>query len=220
MLARPVRIDFSSQPCSARPASKRSSRWYSWRARLFSATVPPPFALSLSGFFLPMAALSQFAARFGAAGTPRSTAGIRMPTVQRSALVEHSAARMFALVNDIAAYPRRFDWCESAQVLEADDERVVARLDLGFGALRTWFTTENTLSPPHHIAMALRAGPFKRLEGHWRFHALDESACKVTLTLDFEPQSRLLAPAMALGFQGLADRMVDDFVRVADRGAE
>ena len=49
-----------------------------------------------------------------------------MPTIQRSALVEHSAARMFALVNDIAAYPRRFDWCESAQVLEADDAHVVA----------------------------------------------------------------------------------------------
>jgi ribosome-associated toxin RatA of RatAB toxin-antitoxin module len=143
-----------------------------------------------------------------------------MPTIQRSALVEHSAARMFALVNDIAAYPRRFDWCESAQVLEADDEHVVARLDLGFGALRTRFTTENTLSPPHHIAMTLRAGPFKRLDGRWQFHALDECACKVTLTLDFEPQSRLLAPAMTLGFQGLADRMVDDFVRVADRGAE
>jgi ribosome-associated toxin RatA of RatAB toxin-antitoxin module len=143
-----------------------------------------------------------------------------MPTIQRSALVEHSAARMFALVNDIAAYPRRFDWCESAQVLEADDAHVVARLDLGFGALRTWFTTENTLSPPHHIAMTLRAGPFKRLDGRWQFHALDECACKVTLTLDFEPQSRLLGPAMTLGFQGLADRMVDDFVRVADRGEE
>lgn len=143
-----------------------------------------------------------------------------MPTIQRSALVEHSAARMFALVNDIAAYPRRFDWCESAQVLEADEGRVVARLDLGLGALRTWFTTENTLSPPHRIDMALRAGPFKRLDGRWQFHALDESACKVSLTLDFEPQSRLLGPAMALGFQGLADRMVDDFVRVADRGGE
>lgn len=143
-----------------------------------------------------------------------------MPTIQRSALVEHSAARMFALVNDIAAYPRRFEWCESAQVLEADDDHVVARLDLGFGALRTWFTTENTLSPPHHIVMSLRAGPFRRLDGRWQFHALDECACKVTLTLEFEPQSRLLAPAMTLGFQGLADRMVDDFVRVADRGAE
>ena len=127
---------------------------------------------------------------------------------------------MFALVNDIAAYPRRFDWCEAADVLEADDTNVVARLDLGFGALRTWFTTQNTLSPPHHIVMALRAGPFKRLDGRWQFHALDECACKVTLTLDFEPQSRLLAPAMTLGLQGLADRMVDDFVRVADRGEE
>ena len=37
--------------------------------------------------------------------------------------------------------------------------------------------------------------------------------------LDFEPESRLLAPALVVGMQGLADRMVDDFVRVADRGA-
>ena len=129
---------------------------------------------------------------------------------------------MFGLVNDIAAYPRRFDWCDAAQVLEADGTHVLARLDLGVGALRTWFTTCNTLSPPHHIDMELRDGPFKQLHGRWQFHALDESACKVSLTLDFEPQSRLLMPALTLGFQVLADRMVDDFVRVADqdRGEE
>lgn len=123
---------------------------------------------------------------------------------------------MFALVNDVAAYPRRFAWCSAAQVLEQDEDRLVARLDLGLGALSTWFTTENTLSPPHRIDMALRDGPFRKLDGRWQFHALDESACKVTLTLEFEPLSRLLGPAMALGFQGLADRMVNDFVRVAD----
>jgi ribosome-associated toxin RatA of RatAB toxin-antitoxin module len=141
-----------------------------------------------------------------------------MPVIQRSALVEHSAGKMFSLVNDVAAYPRRFDWCEAARVLEAGETRLVARLDLGMAGLRTWFTTENTLSPPHHIDMVLRDGPFKRLSGRWQFHALDESACKVTLTLDFEPNSKLLGPAFALGFQSLADRMVDDFVRVADRG--
>lgn len=143
-----------------------------------------------------------------------------MTTIRRSALVEHSAARMFALVNDVAAYPRRFDWCDAAEVLEVSGERVVARLELGLGALRTWFTTENTLSPPHHIDMRLRDGPFRRLDGRWEFHALDESACKVTLTLDFEPLNKLLGPALALGFQGLADRMVDDFVRAADRGED
>lgn len=140
-----------------------------------------------------------------------------MPKIQRSALVEHSAARMFALVNDVAAYPRRFDWCEDAEVLEAGEHRLVARLDLGLGGFHTWFTTENALSPPHHIDMELRDGPFKRLTGRWQFHALDESACKVTLSMDFEPQSMLLAPALSIGMQALADRMVDDFVRVADR---
>ena len=141
-----------------------------------------------------------------------------MPRIERSALVEHSVNRMFGLVNDIAAYPRRFDWCDDAQVLEAGPERVVARLDLGVSGFRTWFTTENTLSPPHHIDMQLRDGPFRKLHGLWEFHALDESACKVSLTLDFEPGSRLLGPVFTLGFQGLADRMVDDFVRVADGG--
>ena len=40
----------------------------------------------------------------------------------------------------------------------------------------------------------------------------------MALTLDLEPGSRLLGPVFTLGFQGLADRMVDDFVRVADGG--
>lgn len=125
---------------------------------------------------------------------------------------------MFALVSDVAAYPRRFDWCDAAQVLESSELRMVARLDLGLGALRTWFITENTLSPPHHIDLNLIDGPFRSLSGRWDFHALDESACKVTLMLTFEPLVKLLAPAMAIGFQHLADRMVDDFVRVADLG--
>ena len=140
-----------------------------------------------------------------------------MPKIERSALVGQSAERMFALVNDVAAYPRRFEWCREARVLEEGPDRLVARLDLGIGGFHTWFTTENTLAPPHHIDMQLRDGPFRRLDGRWQFHALVESACKVSLTLDFEPQNRLLGPALSLGMQGLADRMVDDFVREADR---
>lgn len=143
-----------------------------------------------------------------------------MPTIRRSALVEHSAARMFALVNDVAAYPRRFDWCHAAQVIESGEVHMVARLDLGLGALRTWFTTRNTLSPPHHIELRLVDGPFRKLAGRWEFHALDESACKVTLTLEFDPAVKLLTPAFSLGFQSLADRMVDDFIRVADSPEE
>jgi len=125
---------------------------------------------------------------------------------------------MFDLVNDVHAYPRRFGWCDKAEILESSDERMVARLDLGLGALRTWFTTENTLDRPGRIDMNLKDGPFRKLHGLWEFQTLGEGVSKVSLTLDFEPSSRLLGPAFTLGFQGLADRMVDDFVRTADRG--
>lgn len=123
---------------------------------------------------------------------------------------------MFDLVNDVAAYPRRFRWCSDAQIIEQGQDRVVARLDLGLGSFTTWFMTENALVRPSSIDMKLREGPFKRMHGRWEFHSLAENACKVSLSLDFEPTSRLLTPALSLGFKGLADRMVNDFVRVAD----
>ncbi len=126
---------------------------------------------------------------------------------------------MFELVNDVAAYPRRFDWCHQAQVLESGEGELVARLDLGLGALKTWFTTRNTFSAPESIKLALVDGPFRRLSGLWEFKVLDDSASRISLTLSFEPAIRLLGPAMAIGFQKLADRMVDDFIRAADREA-
>ena len=40
-----------------------------------------------------------------------------MTSIHRHALVRHSALRMYTLVNDVAAYPARFAWCEASAVL-------------------------------------------------------------------------------------------------------
>ena len=140
-----------------------------------------------------------------------------MPIVRRSALVSQRPEVLFDLVNDVAAYPRRFAWCSRAQVLESSEQRLLARLDLGLGALSTWFMTENRNVRPVSIDMQLRDGPFKKLHGRWDFTAMGDSGSKVALVLDFEPKSRLLVPALTLGFQALADRMVADFVREAGK---
>ena len=138
-------------------------------------------------------------------------------SIHRHALVRHSALRMYTLVNDVAAYPERFAWCDESEVLEQDEGQMLARLELRLGALRTGFTTRNTLTPPNRIELQLVEGPFRKLTGAWVFHSLAEDACKVSLTLDFEVAGKLVGSALALGFQGLADRMVDDFCREADR---
>lgn len=124
---------------------------------------------------------------------------------------------MYELVNDVESYSRRFAWCEGSEVLEESETQMLARLDLRMVGLGVSFTTRNTLERPKRISLQLTEGPFTDFTGAWQFHSLSEDACKVSLTLDFEAANKLLGSAMAIGFQGLADRMVDDFCREADR---
>ena len=124
---------------------------------------------------------------------------------------------MFALVNDVEAYPRRFSWCSGAQVLDEDKSHLTARLELRFASFTQSFTTRNTLNPPTEITLHLVDGPFRHLAGTWHFSPLGEGGCKVSLALDFDYAGFLMASIMRTGFQKLADRMVDEFCAEADR---
>jgi ribosome-associated toxin RatA of RatAB toxin-antitoxin module len=137
--------------------------------------------------------------------------------IRRSAIVGRSDAQMFALVNDVEAYPRRFKWCVAAEVSDRTETALTARLELGIAGMTQGFTTRNALTPPRTISMQLVDGPFSTLAGTWTFTALGEAGCKVALALDFEYAGSLMAPIMRFGFEKLADRLVDEFCREAVR---
>ncbi|MBA8885894.1 ribosome-associated toxin RatA of RatAB toxin-antitoxin module [Dokdonella fugitiva] len=139
-----------------------------------------------------------------------------MISIRRHALVRQTPERMFDLVNDVEAYPSRFPWCAGARVLERDGDAVlVARLELRFAGITQGFTTRNTLERPHRLRMQLVDGPLRALEGEWTFAALGDDGCRIALALDFDYSGRLTGSALRLGFQGLANRMVDDFCAAA-----
>jgi ribosome-associated toxin RatA of RatAB toxin-antitoxin module len=140
-----------------------------------------------------------------------------MIRIRRSAIVKHSAERMFGLVNDVASYPTRFTWCTAADVLDHDATHITARLEVRIAGFTQSFTTRNTLEPPTHISLALVDGPFRHLSGAWDFMPLGEVGCKVSLALDFVYSGVLMAAVIRAGFQKLADRMVDEFSAEADR---
>ncbi|HEX7130056.1 MAG TPA: type II toxin-antitoxin system RatA family toxin [Rhodanobacteraceae bacterium] len=140
-----------------------------------------------------------------------------MTHVHREALVRHTCAQMFDLVNDVEAYPRRFAWCAGARVRERGEGFLVARLDLRFAGLTQHFVTRNELERPYRIGMRFVEGPFRTLSGEWVFTPLGNEGCKVCLTLDFEISNPLTGLALRMGFQKLADRMVDDFVAESNR---
>ncbi len=138
-----------------------------------------------------------------------------MTCINRTALVPYSAAEMFALVDDISSYPQFLEWCRSAQELERSADQVTARLELARGSFHKSFTTRNRMQKNKMIEMRLVEGPFRLLEGFWRFESLGERACKVLFDLEFEFSSRLVGVAATPAFSQIANTMVDAFCRRA-----
>ena len=132
-----------------------------------------------------------------------------MPQVSRSALVNFSAQQMFDLVNDIGRYPEYMPGCVAADVLSAEPDCVEARLTLGQAGIHQSFVTRNTLVNGESMVMELVEGPFKQFTGHWQFVPLSESACKVSLDLQFEFSNPLLAMAMNSKLESVAGKQVD-----------
>ncbi|OFZ99892.1 MAG: hypothetical protein A2Z64_06240 [Betaproteobacteria bacterium RIFCSPLOWO2_02_67_12] len=140
-----------------------------------------------------------------------------MKRISRSAIVEQSAAELYALVQDIDAYPEFLPWCVAAQVRERSPHRTVATLTVGMKGLKQSFTTENVDRDGESIDMKLLEGPFKRFSAHWRFKALGRHAAKIEFSLGYEFASRILARALDPLFETIANTMVDAFTRRAAR---
>lgn len=138
-----------------------------------------------------------------------------MTRIYRHALLPYPARQMFDLVNDIAAYPQFMEGCVGAEVLRADEQVMEARLDLSRGGIRQSFTTRNTLDAPRSITLELLDGPFERFQGRWEFLALGDSACKVTLDLEFSVNSVIVGAAATRLFDRVTNNLVDAIGRRA-----
>lgn len=143
-----------------------------------------------------------------------------MKTVHKSVLLWHSAHEMFALVTDVASYPRFLPWCDRADVLQALPDGMVAQVGIAFGGIRQSFTTRNTHRADAQLDMELVDGPFSRLDGHWLFTPLGDGsqrACKVEFTLNYDFSSQALATLVGPVFDKIAGNLVDAFVKRADQ---
>ena len=139
-----------------------------------------------------------------------------MPLISRNALVSYTTEEMYDLVADVESYAEFLPWCRSTTVLYREGEEVKASIEIAKGALNKSFTTLNRLQKNKMIEMRLVEGPFKHLEGFWRFESLkDNQACKISLDLDFDFENRLIAFAVGSVFNQIAKSMVDAFCKRA-----
>lgn len=138
-----------------------------------------------------------------------------MAIVRKSALLPYSAQQLYDLVEDFASYPRFLPWCKSARLLSRSEQELCAELEVARMGIAQKFSTCNRLHPPESMDISLKDGPFKKLHGGWRFHALAPDACKIELELDFEFSGRLIDSAFGAVFKQVANTLVDAFCKRA-----
>lgn len=138
-----------------------------------------------------------------------------MAEVNKSVLVAQSAPRMFVLVDAVEKYPEFLPWCGGTELIFRDAQVTRATIHINYRGIRQSFSTENAKSEPRLMRIKLIEGPFKKLEGSWRFTDLGESGCKIELSLCYEFSSRLLEKLVGPVFSHIANSLVDAFVKRA-----
>lgn len=138
-----------------------------------------------------------------------------MAEVKKSLLVPYSAARMFSLVDGVEKYPEFLPWCGSSTLLYRDAKVTRATIEISFHGIRQSFTTENPKDEPRLMEIKLVQGPFRNLDGSWRFTDLNGQGCKIEFRMHYEFAGRLLEKLIGPVFSHIANTLVDAFVKRA-----
>lgn len=139
-----------------------------------------------------------------------------MNKVEKTVLVMHSAQDMFNLVDHVEDYPQFLPWCGGIDLHERTDTSTSATLHINYHGIKQNFTTINSKVFPTSMDIALKDGPFKHLEGDWRFIELRENACKIQFRLNYEFANGFLEKLISPVFNHIATTFVDSFVTRAD----
>lgn len=140
-----------------------------------------------------------------------------MHQISKSAIVPYSCAQMYQLVNQINDYPQFLNWCSSASILNQTKTQISASVTINKSAFNQTFTTVNTLTANTRIDMQLKDGPFKQLQGAWNFTPLNDTACKISLELEFIFASRLIDIAITPIFTAISNAQLDAFIERAKK---
>lgn len=142
-----------------------------------------------------------------------------MSTHSETRILPYSAAQMYALVADVANYPKFLPWTAAARIRSVEDKGdhqvMLADLVISFKVFRERFGSKVTLWPAkQQIDTEYLDGPFSHMQSRWHFADVN-GGCEVQFFVDFAFRNRLLQGAAGLFFNEAMQRVVRSFERRA-----
>ncbi len=142
-----------------------------------------------------------------------------MPAHSETKHLPYTPDQMYALVADVAQYPKFLPWTAAARIRSTKDmgdhTEMLADLVVSFKVFREKFGSRVLLWPQaKKIETAYIDGPFEYLESTWTFSTAD-GGCDVHFEVDFEFRNKLLQGAAGMFFNQAMQQIVRAFERRA-----
>ena len=131
--------------------------------------------------------------------------------IKKEAIILEDIEKVFNIVNRVDLYKNFVPYCVDSIIISEENNHMQARLDFNIKGLKTTFTTQNTIENNKIIQMKLVDGPFKYLDGEWKFTEIDDKTL-IELKINYEVQSKIIDYTISKSLEKIMDYLVKAFV--------
>lgn len=131
--------------------------------------------------------------------------------IKKEAIILKNRESVFNIVNNVNLYKNFVPYCVDSKIISEEENLMKAKLDFDIRGIKTSFTTKNIIKRNESIQMVLIEGPFKQLDGEWRFKEVDNKTI-IELSLNYEVKSKIIDYALGRSLEKISDILVKSFV--------
>ena len=131
--------------------------------------------------------------------------------IKKEAIILEDIEKVFNIVNRVDLYKNFVPYCVDSIIITEENNQMKARLDFNIKGLKTTFTTQNIIKNNKIIQMKLVDGPFKYLDGEWKFTEIDDKTL-IELKINYEVQSKIIDYTISKSLEKIMDYLVKAFV--------
>jgi len=131
--------------------------------------------------------------------------------IKKEAIILEDIEKVFNIVNRVDLYKNFVPYCVDSIIISEENNQMKARLDFNIKGLKTTFTTQNIIENNKIIQMKLVDGPFKYLDGEWKFTEIDDKTL-IELKINYEVQSKIIDYTFSKSLEKIMDYLVKAFV--------
>ena len=131
--------------------------------------------------------------------------------IKKEAIILEDIEKVFNIVNRVDLYKNFVPYCVDSIIISEENNQMKARLDFNIKGLKTTFTTQNIIENNKIIQMKLVDGPFKYLDGEWKFTEIDDKTL-IELKINYEVQSKIIDYTISKSLEKIMDYLVKAFV--------